>query len=228
MTTTSEFVGIIDRVLGDDKLSRTERQALRLVFAEITDPRKRSEFRRAAFTRFRESLGERGAQVDWLEDVVTMLEAPTAAVTPPSAAVWFSPKDDCGAKVAQLIAESRKSADICVFTITDDRIRKEILSAKRRGARIRIVSDDEKSLDRGSDIADLAAEGIPIRRDRTHHHMHHKFAILDEARLVTGSFNWTRSGSLNNNENMILLEDPRLVAEFQTEFNSLWKQWGQV
>jgi len=48
--------------------------------------------------------------------------------------------------------------------------------------------------------------------------MHHKFAVLDERLLLTGSFNWTYN---SNAENLIASDDPVLVAAFQHEFSRL-------
>jgi hypothetical protein len=38
-----------------------------------------------------------------------------------------------------------------------------------------------------------AAAGIPVEVDRIEAHMHHRFAIFDGARLISGSYNWTGS-----------------------------------
>jgi phosphatidylserine/phosphatidylglycerophosphate/cardiolipin synthase-like enzyme len=53
--------------------------------------------------------------------------------------------------------------------------------------------------------------------------MHHKFAIFDEEILLTGSYNWTRGASNNNQENLILSNDRRLLKAFRGEFERLWK-----
>ena len=41
----------------------------------------------------------------------------------------------------------------------------------------------------------LAELGVAVRIDRSEHHMHHKFALFDDAILATGSYNWTRSAA---------------------------------
>ena len=42
----------------------------------------------------------------------------------------------------------------------------------------------------GSDVLELRQCGIPARHDANTAHMHHKFAIVDNALLINGSFNW--------------------------------------
>ena len=69
----------------------------------------------------------------------------------------------------------------------------------------------------------MAAAGIPLKVDAKPNHMHHKFAIFDRSRLLTGSYNWTRSASERNEENFLITDDRRLVRPFETEFNRLWE-----
>jgi phosphatidylserine/phosphatidylglycerophosphate/cardiolipin synthase-like enzyme len=99
------------------------------------------------------------------------------------------------------------------------------VAAHRRGVAVRILSDDDKSEDRGSDVETFMRAGIPTRTDSTDAHMHHKFAIFDGEILLTGSYNWTRSAERANQENVVLSEDPRLLRDFQGCFDRLWRQF---
>lgn len=139
---------------------------------------------------------------------------------------WFSPHDDCAGRIVNLLGETGTHADLCVFTITDDRISSAILSAHARGVRLRIVTDNDKAYDLGSDIQRFIAAGIAVRVDRTPYHMHHKFAIFDHEVLLTGSYNWTRGAADNNEENLILSNDRRLLTAFQGEFERLCKKFA--
>ena len=58
--------------------------------------------------------------------------------------------------------------------------------------------------------------------DRTEAHMHHKFAIFDGTWLLSGSYNWTRSASEANEENLIQSKDMPLLAQFSRRFELLW------
>jgi cardiolipin hydrolase len=116
--------------------------------------------------------------------------------------------------------------DVCVFTITDDTISRAIYDAHRRGVAIRILTDDDKSGDLGSDVVDLDRAGVAVRVDRTPAHMHHKFAIFDGKVLASGSYNWTRSAASENEENIIVTDHPHLLRAFQAEFDQLWSRLG--
>ena len=52
--------------------------------------------------------------------------------------------------------------------------------------------------------------------------MHNKFAIIDNRLLLTGSYNWTFSANHRNDENLMVIDDPDTIAQFQNYFEKLW------
>jgi phosphatidylserine/phosphatidylglycerophosphate/cardiolipin synthase-like enzyme len=161
--------------------------------------------------------------VDWLEDVVKAIAATRRAPQPPTnAEVYFSPGSACADRLIGLLTGLQHAADLCNFTITDNRISRAILAAHQRGIRIRIVSDDWKATDLGSDIEHLERAGIPVALDSSPAHMHHKFALFDSRLVATGSYNWTRSAAQENQENLVVTDHPELLKRFSQEFERLW------
>jgi mitochondrial cardiolipin hydrolase len=162
--------------------------------------------------------------IDWLEEVVRVLaRTGTDLSTGEKANAFFSPGKTCIQEVLRQFELARQWCDICVFTITDDRITDAIIRASSRGVAVRVITDDEKSHDLGSDIDKLQMCGIPCKMDVGNvAHMHHKFALFDRRRLMTGSFNWTRSASEQNEESLLVTPDPDLVSLFAERFEYLW------
>ncbi len=136
----------------------------------------------------------------------------------------FSPGDECLFAICRQIETAERSADVCVFTITDDRIAARLLDAHRRGVQVRIITDNDKAHDEGSDVHRLSRAGIAVVVDETPSHMHHKFAIFDDRRMLTGSYNWTRAAARDNQENLIVTDDARLLKPFAREFAALWEK----
>jgi phosphatidylserine/phosphatidylglycerophosphate/cardiolipin synthase-like enzyme len=89
-----------------------------------------------------------------------------------------------------------------------------------------VLTDNDKAEDEGSDVARLERAGIPVRVDRTEYHMHHKFAVFDGRRAITGSYNWTRGAARNNEEHIVVTDDLRLVTELGRGFETLWDRLG--
>ncbi len=161
----------------------------------------------------------------WLEQVVKTLDA-ASETSPVVSSAYFSPGDTCLRRLCDLMRGCKSTLDICVFTIADDRLTDAILECQARGIQVRVVSDNDKQHDSGSDIARLRDHGVAVRVDDGPYHMHHKFALFDGRLLANGSFNWTRSATHNNDENLVVTDDANLVRVFNLQFGKLWQQFG--
>jgi mitochondrial cardiolipin hydrolase len=227
--TPQEVDAWLARSLEDRRLSRNERQALTAFLAELGPGADLDLVRRLAF----EVAGAALVHPDdrpvlaWLEDVVKAIRPASRAPAQQSRAeAHFSPGEDCPRAIRGLLHGAGRSADICVFTITDDRLADAILDAHGRGVAVRIITDNQKAEDVGSDIGRFQGAGIAVRVDRSPFHMHHKFAILDGSTLLTGSYNWTRGAARDNEENLVVTDEPRLASRFAAVFERLWSKLG--
>ncbi|HEY3789496.1 MAG TPA: phospholipase D-like domain-containing protein [Urbifossiella sp.] len=154
------------------------------------------------------------------------------ANSPSEDTAFFSPGDHCWQHIVDRLRGARQTADLCVFTITDDRISRAILDAHHRGVKLRIISDAEKAHDLGSDLQQFAESGIAVKLIRVVSHtdphagghMHHKFALFDGRHLVNGSYNWTRGAANINYENLIDTADAKMIQCFSAEFERLWNE----
>jgi mitochondrial cardiolipin hydrolase len=223
---TADLDLLLRQSLTDRHVQSAEKTALAEWAARhARDEADRAVARSRAFDVARSAVQNEALQVvEWLEEVVKVFARPPAApVTLETAGAFFSPGSTCIQEVLRQFNTARQTCDVCVFTITDDRITDAILRSHARGVKVRVVTDDEKSHDLGSDIDRLKAAGIPCKMDVGNvAHMHHKFALFDGKRLMTGSFNWTRSASEQNEESLLTTPDPVLVAAFAERFERLW------
>lgn len=96
--------------------------------------------------------------LDWLEDVVRIFSRQSESHEP--SAVYFSPGKKCVHEVIRQFDLAQSTCDVCVFTITDDRITDSIIRANARGVDVRVITDDDKSHDLGSDVDKLQMVGI--------------------------------------------------------------------
>jgi len=216
--------------LADLRLSNEERDELRQLGSDLGQDQVRY-LRNRAFALVRElvqaDLNNSEPALKWLEQVVKTLDASSSPPRPALASAHFSPGDDCLRKIRELCRQARKSVDICAYTISDDRLSEEIIACHRRGIAVRVISDNEKQFDEGSDIQHLIAQGVPLRIDDSPYHMHHKFALFDANLLLNGSFNWTRSATTSNEENLLVTDHALLVASYRSEFDKLWARFAR-
>ncbi|MEN8118871.1 MAG: phospholipase D-like domain-containing protein [Bacteroidota bacterium] len=161
--------------------------------------------------------------LDWLEDILNIINLYRIPEINDEI-VCFSPQNKCSETIKKFLDTAKDTIQICVFTISDDSISRKIIECYERGVKIRIITDNDKQYDRGSDISYLAQKGIEIKVDLTRHHMHHKFAVVDNSAILTGSYNWTRSAEKYNHENLIITQNANFIRIFKNEFEHLWKQ----
>lgn len=231
-STVSDFTRIetqLSESFEDFKLSQDEKYAFRHILESLSNKDDMLAFaRNKAFDIFRDQglLDETVyfKSLNWLEKVIKTIDVVRISDSVAQARSYFSPGDSCANEIINRIQNARKTIDICVFTISDNNITDAILKAHLNGVNVRVLSDNCKAEDRGSDIYFLAEKGLNVRLDKSPNHMHHKFAVFDQAILLNGSFNWTRSASTVNEENITVLYDPSLVASFSDTFESLWEK----
>lgn len=222
----SQIKHLIADLYSQGLLSQDNKNKLRTLSLNIDQVR---YMRNCAFDQLYQDLstdiGRMQQQLKWLEQLIKTLDAANT-VAEPVASAYFSPGEQCLDKIVAQFKATKRCVDICVFTIADDQITDAIITSHQRGIKIRIITDDEKALDYGSDINYLKSKGIEIKTDHSPSHMHHKFAIYDNQFLLNGSFNWTRSASRYNQENIIISNNKTLVAAYNQVFMQLWQQFS--
>ena len=140
---------------------------------------------------------------------------------------FFFPSVESEKRMINHLGKAEKKLLICVFALTNDNLANAIREAKTRGVEIRMIFDDEMMRNAGSDVKKLHDEGFQVRVDLDPKaHMHHKFVVIDDLVLITGSYNWTVQATKKNNENVVVLEDPELAAKYTEEFNKLWEEFA--
>jgi cardiolipin hydrolase len=216
--------------LDDFKLSQSEALELREILPRLIGD-DIAFARNKAFQLAREPVRMGGdnavATLLWLEKINKAIDNFRRSETSFIAEAHFSPGEDCRRQLLDLLVSARESIDISIFTISDDRLANAILATHKRGVNVRLITDNDKAHDQGSDIFYMLEAGLPVCMDSSEHHMHHKFAVIDKKILVNGSFNWTRSATDFNQENILVTDEPKLVSAYLDEFESLWKQFSK-
>ena len=232
---TAALLRHFERSFADSTMTTAEAQDLRRRLADHGQQGAALEqLRHQVFTLARERFNsfQDKAAIEWLEAASALLlpmVVPSGEQgTIPHTEVFFSPGEACVNAIRQFIGRAAHRLDVCVFTISDDRITAALLQAHRRGVAVRLLTDNDKLYDKGSDIEQLQAAGLPTRIDRTADHMHHKFAVADNRRVLTGSYNWTRSAALYNMENLLITDDRAVVRRYTEEFERLWTQMPEL
>lgn len=123
--------------------------------------------------------------------------------------------------------EARSTLVIAIFMLTENQLAHLVMRKHREGVNVRVICDNDMDEEtKTSDIDELVAAGIEVRRDHTKLHMHHKFAVIDSCIVVNGSFNWTGGAIRSNRENIVVSRCRPLAQAFQRQFEQLWKAFA--
>jgi phosphatidylserine/phosphatidylglycerophosphate/cardiolipin synthase-like enzyme len=109
-----------------------------------------------------------------------------------------------------------------MYALTSREIVTALVNARRPGIDVRVIVDRSQLEEDRSDtyaVGRLTAGGVTILVDTVPGLMHNKVMIVDGETVATGSFNYTWSAEYKNAENLVLIHDPALAAEYTQNWN---------
>lgn len=118
---------------------------------------------------------------------------------------------------------------IAVAWFTNQLIYDSLLQACQRQVVIKIILLDDifNRNEFGIDFGSLSNKGAEVRfAVPSNGTMHHKFCIVDD-KVITGSYNWTYHAN-QNNENIILTDEPDVVRNYCVEFENIFKMASPI
>lgn len=134
---------------------------------------------------------------------------------PPSYETCFTPHTQCGNFIVDHINHAKQNIRIQAYGFTSEKIIKALIEAKNRGVSIEIILDrsnfQKKKLDT---IKLLRKHSIRVYRDNAKGIAHNKIMIIDNAKVITGSFNFTKNADYNNVENVVVLDDVNVASKY--------------
>lgn len=136
--------------------------------------------------------------------------------------VYFSLYDNPQKAIIKNINQAEAFINIAMYIFTDREIALPLVKAHERGVKVRLYLDKDQVDYKYSQSRFLVQKGIKTRISSNNYIMHHKFAIIDNRLLLTGSYNWTFSANNRNDENLMVIDDPEIVEIFQNQFVNLW------
>lgn len=137
--------------------------------------------------------------------------------------VLFSPQDECGKEILNRIGSAEKSIELAMFTLTSRALSNALLSAVKRGIVVRVFLDGENAEEYYSKAGFLTKNGVIVKLEKGEGLMHNKFCVIDDKVVITGSYNWTVSADLRNDENVIIIESDKIAKIFRVQFEKYWQ-----
>lgn len=136
------------------------------------------------------------------------------AAAPTKTEVYFSPKGGCTEAVVAELEGAKKSIYVQAYSFTSAPIAKAVVDAHNRGVAVVVILDKSQRTEKYSSADFLARARVPTFIDAKHAIAHNKVMIIDDALVITGSFNFTKAAEERNAENLLILRDPELAAKY--------------
>lgn len=139
--------------------------------------------------------------------------------------VYFSPQDNViKSQIIPLVNKSKTSIYMPTFLITHRELTSALISAKKRGVKIKVIIDAANASNKYSKHQQLRDNGIEVKVENYAGKMHAKTMIIDEKYVVIGSMNFSRSGEEKNDENTVILNNPQIAKFLIKQFNIIWEK----
>ncbi len=135
----------------------------------------------------------------------------------------FSPAGSIYQKaVASAINSAKSEIRASIFVLTDKAIINELIEAKNRGVKVRVLVDATGASGHRGKINALRQAGIKVKIENWGGKNHEKTIAVDDNTLIIGSANFSYSAYYKNDENMILIKDKDLTTFYNGFFDLMY------
>lgn len=149
------------------------------------------------------------------------IQPPKEGDKPSSVVAFFN--EEILKQLQNYLTYARMSLKIAVSWFTNYSLFKQLKQIANDGVKIQMIINNDL-INNGGYCLNLneliANENVELSLVEYPHLLHHKFVIIDDDLLITGSYNWTRF-SAKNYENMVIINDEVIIEQFSNEFDEL-------
>ncbi len=127
-------------------------------------------------------------------------------------------------QITELISDSKESIQISVAWFTSQDLLGQLIEKVERGCIVEIIISDHFENKRLSfeKLTKLGGQ-VFILPTKSGKFLHDKFAIFDNRKVISGSYNWTNSAEFYNHELLVISDDEIMLKQFGIHFKNLKK-----
>ena len=144
--------------------------------------------------------------------------------------------------IGKTIATAKQSIELALFVFSDQQLVNQLLPRHQRDVEIRALIEPEFAYRSYSEALDMlglvladncqlepdnlawqpAISTVGVPRMPPGDLLHHKFGIIDQQTVITGSHNWTDAANTGNDETVLVIHNPVVAAHYEREFERLY------
>jgi phosphatidylserine/phosphatidylglycerophosphate/cardiolipin synthase-like enzyme len=123
-----------------------------------------------------------------------------------------------------LLSSAEESIYFLAYSFTSNDLGAIVREKNKAGLTIQGVMDEEQvSSNQGTEYDPFLQAGVDVRIDGIEGLMHHKVFVIDGKIVAFGSYNFSQSAEISNDENLIIIYNEAIAQQFLLEFQRVWK-----
>ncbi|MFP4220574.1 MAG: phospholipase D-like domain-containing protein [Phormidium sp.] len=169
------------------------------------------------------------------DTLVSVKFSPTSTTLP-----W---QESTNGAIATAIDSAQDTIDLALFVFSSQPIANKLLERHQIGVEVRALIDRGfafRYYSEGLDLLGVALADSQCRYEVDNQPwsspistvgvpqlppgdiLHHKFGLLDDSLVITGSHNWSKAANTTNDETLLLIQNETVAAHFRREFDRLY------
>ncbi len=143
--------------------------------------------------------------------------------------------------IGQTLSQANQSIDLALFVFSEQRVANILETESDEGVTIQGLIDPSFAFRDYSDGLDMLGINLKEKCDPFNRpwqtpinsigtpqlangdKLHHKFAVIDSRTVITGSHNWSASANSQNDETLLIIQNPQVAKHFEREFERLYR-----
>ncbi len=134
---------------------------------------------------------------------------------------YFASEDGVANHIMDTLKTAQKSIYFLAFSFTHDGIGSLMIDRSKAGVKVGGVFETRGSDTAYSEYGKMKTAGLEVYTDGNPYVMHHKVIIVDERTVIFGSFNFSDNADKDNDENLLIVDDPALAKAFKGEYDRM-------
>jgi phosphatidylserine/phosphatidylglycerophosphate/cardiolipin synthase-like enzyme len=131
----------------------------------------------------------------------------------------FSPAQDCTGQIIKIISQAKSTLYVHAYSSIKTPIAMAILDAQRRGIEVQVIIDKSQMTDHYLAARFFVNQGIPTWIEPDMAITHSKVFIVDNATVITGSFDSTQS-ALHSSDSILFINDLNIAQQYKNHWDS--------
>ena len=142
--------------------------------------------------------------------------------------ILFASEDAVAEAILAELQQADTSIRFMTYVMSLDELGQAIIERAAAGVAVQGIFEDRNSTAGWSELPALYCAGLSMRQDGNKYILHHKVMIIDDETVITGSYNFSASAEDSNDENVVIITDPDLAAQYIAEFERRWAEATEV